>query len=183
MSLAVKRGKHRGDPGLWSQAKEIGIGLLTGGVTGGMTALGRQLGIPGSPQILSPQINPPFGGPPGAGIQITGPGGWGLGFEVGEIGQAAAMLQNGGTRTNGKAPPGYKWNKTGYWVKGTARSPAPYTNMGPTYIAPGSRLVRIRRRNPLNPRAFDRAVSRVGSAKRFSKKLGRVTIRSTCSCN
>lgn len=46
----------------------------------------------------------------------------------------------------------------------------------------GTKCVKIRRRNPLNPRAFDRALSRVGSAKRFGEKLGRVTIRSKCSC-
>ncbi|GAG96208.1 unnamed protein product, partial [marine sediment metagenome] len=42
--------------------------------------------------------------------------------------------------------------------------------------------VKNRRRNPLNPRALDRSLSRITSAKRASKKLSRVTIRKA-SCH
>ena len=71
-------------------------------------------------------------------------------------------------------PPGQRPNKSAYF----RMSP------GGTLIfqPPGSTCVKSRRRNPLNPRAFDRALSRVGSAKRFGEKLGRVTIRSKCDC-
>ena len=71
-------------------------------------------------------------------------------------------------------PPGQRPNKSAYF----RMSP------GGTLIfqPPGSTCVKSRRRNPLNPRAFDRALSRVGSAKRFGEKLGRVTIRKKCDC-
>jgi hypothetical protein len=175
MSLAVKRGKARGDPGIWSTIRDVGVGFLTGGVTGGMTELGRTVGFPQRNAPAGVQINPPFGGMPGAGIDIRGPGGFELGFGIGEIPEAARMLAPGSgaaAARNGAAPPGYHWNKTGYFVKGPPAA----------YIAPGTKLVRNRRRNPLNPRAFDRALGRVSSAKRFAKKLGKVTIRKSCSC-
>lgn len=178
MSLAIKRGKMRGDPGLWDSIKSVGAGFLGGGVTGGMTEIGRTLGF-GGPSIVAPsgmpaprpmgfQINPPFGGRPGAGIQIQGP--WGLGVDVGmgEIAEGVGMLQNGGRA----APSGYHYNKTGYFVKGPPAQ----------YIQAGTKLVRNRRRNPLNPRAFDRALGRISSAKRFGAKLGKVTIRKSCAC-
>lgn len=45
----------------------------------------------------------------------------------------------------------------------------------------GTKCVKIRRRNPFNPRAIDRAVSRITSGKRAAKKLSRITIRPKCS--
>lgn len=72
----------------------------------------------------------------------------------------------------GACPSGYKPNKTGYWVT----SP-----MGtPSYVSPGERCVKIRKRNPLNPRAWDRAYSRLKSSKRWQKKIGAVSFRTTC---
>ncbi len=65
-------------------------------------------------------------------------------------------------------PSGFHPNKSSYW-----------TNAG--FVARGTKCVRNRRRNPLNPRALDRAISRITSAKRASKKLGRVTIRKACA--
>jgi len=61
-------------------------------------------------------------------------------------------------------PQGYHPNKSGY-----------YTQEG--YIEEGSRCVKNRRRNALNPRALTRAVGRIKSAKTASKILGRITIR------
>ena len=77
-------------------------------------------------------------------------------------------------RPKGKGPPGpgYRLNKSGYY----RRNPAGQT----VYIKPQSVWVKSRRRNPLNPRALDRAIGRVGSAKRAAKKLGRITIRKKC---
>ena len=175
MSLAIKRGKARGDPGLWSSIRDIGAGFLGGGVSGGVGAIGQQLGL-GSlqrPAIAAPlgaQINLPFMGPPGAGMEIKGPLGFGFEFGVGELAEGARMLGPGAM--NGKTPPGYHYNKTGYFVKGPPAQ----------YIPAGTKLVRNRRRNPLNPRAFDRALGRVGSAKAFGEKLKRVTIRKKCAC-
>lgn len=65
---------------------------------------------------------------------------------------------------------GHHWNKSGYFVKSGA------------WIAKGTKEVRNRRRNPLNPRALDRSISRITSAKRASKKLGRISIRKAQTC-
>jgi len=69
--------------------------------------------------------------------------------------------------------PGYRPNKSGYW----RRDPRDLSGQTAIWIPPRSIWVRSRRRNPLNPRAADRAISRLTSAKRAVKKLGRVTIR------
>lgn len=63
------------------------------------------------------------------------------------------------------SPSGYHVNKSSYWLKDG------------TFIPKGTRWVRNRRRNPLNPRALDRAMGRIGSAKKAASKLGRITIR------
>jgi len=47
-------------------------------------------------------------------------------------------------------------------------------------IPKGTRCVRNRRRNPLNARAMDRAISRLESGKRATKRMSRVTIRKKC---
>lgn len=45
-----------------------------------------------------------------------------------------------------------------------------------TFVPKGSKCVKNRRRNPLNPKALDRAMSRLQSAKKAAKKLSRVRI-------
>jgi hypothetical protein len=50
-------------------------------------------------------------------------------------------------------------NKSGYFLKGG------------TYVAPGTRCVANRRRNPLNPRALSRAMSRVAGAQKAVRSL------------
>jgi len=42
---------------------------------------------------------------------------------------------------------------------------------------PGTKCVKNRRRNPLNPKAADRAITRLGQTKRAMQKLNRFTIR------
>jgi len=64
-------------------------------------------------------------------------------------------------------PAGYHPNKSNY-----------YTAMGP--VPKGTRCVKNRRRNALNPRALTRAVGRVKSAKVASKVLSSITIRKKC---
>lgn len=65
---------------------------------------------------------------------------------------------------------GYHLNKSGYYTKGG------------NYVAPQSRWVKNRRRNPLNPRALSRSISRISSAKNAAKFLGRVTVRDKAAC-
>lgn len=72
----------------------------------------------------------------------------------------------------GECPPGFRPNKSRYF----RRSPG-----GSIVEVPkGAVCVRSRRRNPLNPRALDRALGRVTSAKKAATKLSRVTIRKKC---
>jgi len=61
--------------------------------------------------------------------------------------------------------PGYHWNKSGYFL------------MSGEYVAPGTKAVRNRRRNPANPRATSNAITRIKGAKRYAKSLSAITIR------
>ncbi len=63
---------------------------------------------------------------------------------------------------------GYHLNKSGYFL------------MDGTYVAPGTRWVRNRRRNPGNMRALSRSLGRIKSAKRMASTLSRVSIRKKC---
>lgn len=64
---------------------------------------------------------------------------------------------------NGKRPPGYHWNKSGYFLRSGE------------FVPPESRLVRNRRRNPLNPRALRKAVGRVNAAKSWQSMLSSIS--------
>ena len=63
---------------------------------------------------------------------------------------------------------GFHPNKTAYFLRDG------------TFVAPESRCVRNRKRNPMNPRALSRAIARVESGKRVAKRLSRITIRKKC---
>jgi len=64
--------------------------------------------------------------------------------------------------------PGYHWNKSDYFLRSGEFVPA------------GSRSVRNRKRNPMNPRATSNAITRVKGAKRFAASLSNITIRKKC---
>jgi len=64
--------------------------------------------------------------------------------------------------------PGYHWNKSGYFL------------MSGEYVAPGTKAVRNRRRNPANPRATSNAITRIRGAKRYAKALSAISIRKKC---
>jgi len=203
MSIAIKTARMQtarsgvvlpgvGDPGffgdLFGKAVSIGRGALTGGVSGAINAaLGRKgatttvsngtiftgsgtsfqqqpTGQPPRPAGID--INLPFHGEPGAGVTFFGPSGGGGG------GTAVAMNGNGVTLACQK---GFHPNKTGYFVKGDCR-----TGTGGGFIEKGTKCVRDRRRNSLNPRALDRAMGRITSAKLKEAKLKRITIRKKC---
>lgn len=72
-------------------------------------------------------------------------------------------------------PVGYHLNKTGYY-----RGGRPKSDFELEWVEPRSIAVRNRKRNALNPRAADRAIGRITSAKKFAAKLGRITIRKEC---
>lgn len=172
MSLAVKaaragsQGTYRGtvqQGGLGGFLKGVAkgaAGFLVGGPAGAAAAVlpdivGRGGAPPTTPGLVAP--------PPQTAPVVRTPG---------ILGAAQRFLPGGRTGyqvqvpANGMGcPSGYRPNKTEYFLKDG------------TFVAKGSRCVKIRRRNPLNPRAADRAMSRLQSAKKAAQKLNRVTIR------
>lgn len=56
-------------------------------------------------------------------------------------------------------PSGFHPNKSSYFLSDG------------TFVPEGSKCVKNRRRNPMNPRALDRAIGRLNSAKRVQNKL------------
>ena len=174
MSLQIKAAKlQRGiQPSIFG-----GIGRFLGGVarTVGGIAPGPVGGIlRGLGGLLAPRAPPPskadlFVRPPitRMGFQQVPPSfprgvplpGRGPVFE--------RMIPGGETGLGLGCPVGFHPNKSGHW-----------TSQG--FVPKGSICVRNRRRNPLNPRALDRAMSRITSAKKASQKLSRITIRKKC---
>jgi len=73
-------------------------------------------------------------------------------------------------------PQGYHLNKSGYYRGGRPKSDIPNVE----WVEAESIAVKNRKRNPLNPRAWDRAFGRLNSAQNFKKKMGRLTIREKC---
>lgn len=191
--FGVSRAQYMGDPGLLGSigkfiggAAKVVTGAAGGFLTGGpMGALGGAL--KGAGIIKAPTYAPaPVSAVNGAMMNIRAMPG--TGYQNGPLGLSTTMgrgvvsapaYQNGGRafpsrREEGPPGPGYHLNKGGYY----RRSPAGSV----IYVPAESVWVRNRRRNPLNPRALDRAMGRVTSAKAASKKLARITIRKSCSC-
>ena len=162
-----------GDPGLfgdiWKGIKSVG--RVATGVVGG-------LGIPfvsGAARFAGSTVfgrgQPPVLLPGGARMipSMQGP----MPYQTPGIAGAAQRFFPGGA-TGFQAPPptgsmgGYHLNKTGYWLKDG------------TYIAPGTKWVKNRRRNPGNMKALSRSLGRIKSAKRMTKALSAVSIRKSC---
>jgi len=85
----------------------------------------------------------------------------------GVVGAAQRAFPGGATGMEG-CPQGMRPNKSGYFLRDGS------------YIAPNTVCVKIRRRNPLNPRALSRSMARIESAKRAASVLSRITIRKKC---
>lgn len=200
MARAMPGTGYSGDPGLFGFLGKVG-GALAGAATGllpgggfvrgiAKTALGKVLGGKAkgrtsfqklqqyqalasagqaNPRQLRELSQAGMGGTVGQGfggaVQKTTTDRWQVNGQLGPKGGPAPAAGIA-------CPAGYHPNKTGYWIQ----SP-----MGtPSYVTPGERCVKARRRNPLNPRAWDRAYSRLKSAKRWQKKMGTITFRETC---
>ena len=133
------------------------IGFATGGPAGAAVGLLAPQGPSRPPvQIGRVGISPGDMWPGGApGVTIAPPGGAGVkpGNRVsGHMGDV-----------QGKAPSGYHWNKTSYFLKDG------------TYVPAGTKLVKNRRRNPMNARALSRAISRVDAGKAWQSKLAGIS--------
>lgn len=213
MSLAMKQSKYRaghsmtsgamisrraymGDPGLFGFLGKA-VGTLAGAV-GSVLPGPIGLAAKGVSTLLS------GGGPGGAAgspstSTVAFTGGWGGGVGARPIstslipqqappvpqvpvpgvqGSLQRLLPGGATgyQPAGPAPSGYHWNKSDYFLKDG------------TFVPAGTKLVKNRRRNPLNPRAASRAISRLESAKKATRRLDRVAIKcrrcgyASCRC-
>lgn len=174
---------------------QVAKGYLSGGPGGAIQALGQQVTQPQrittttplggfSGSSLGSTVLRLIGQPTGSTPPLVGPGMPPPLPSIDSTKVSGVQLFPGGpvigTTTTYSSPPagggpqpgskGYHLNKTGYYTKGG-------------YVAAGSRWVRNRRRNPLNPRALSRSISRISSAKNAAKFLGRVTVRDRANCN
>jgi len=204
MSMAIKAAKFQGDPGLFgflgAAAKKLGGAAFRTLAPGPVrAAVGIGAGFLGG--RVSPSAPTGFAvpGPARGRLQAAGsllragsqgfarPG---TGFQTptpvtrvpGIRGLAQRILPGGATGFEtvgaggvGLPPTGFHINRTGYFLTNAAE-------FG-TFVAPGSRFVRNRRRNPGNMRAADRAITRIEQAKRMAKRLSRITVRSRCPKN
>jgi len=184
MSLTVKVARARatgrampgvGDPGFFGT-----IGGIIGKVAGVAKALPGPIGWAGAavsklmptsasraptpsfpmqaPMTFAPQQLPQ--------IPAPGPVAWGQRMIPG--GQTGMM--DAPPQTNGKigAPSGYHVNESDYFLKDG------------TFVPAGSRWVKNRKRNPLNPQAASKAIGRIESLKRATARFSRITIRKKC---
>ena len=203
MSMAVKSATtaQRSMPGIGYQG-DPGIFGFLGGVAKRVTGAVSRLGIPGisaGAGFVSGALGGILGrktaktrqaAQAGMAIPFTGrmpvsfaPGvGFAPGRQVpvpGVIGRIQRALPGGATGmmpAAGPPGPGYHPNKSDYYVKSDPMNP----ESPGIFVGKGTVWVKNRRRNPLNPRALSRAMSRLSSAKNAAKMLGRVTIRKEC---
>lgn len=197
LQLRVARASARGDPGLFGDifkgikkvagigtgvVSKLGIpvvsgvagtvsGALTGAGTGeapgGMTVGGQQVGFqrPRGQQGRGFQFN--VGGP--SGITV---GAGTQGFQ-GEVTASPEELKELGLiKSNGKLCPvgDLVPNKTAYFTRDGVFHPV------------GSKLVKRRKRNPMNASATRHAITRIKSAKRFARSISNITIREKRTC-
>jgi len=144
----------QGDPGLFDFARRaLSLGAKTAlGLTGFGGAAGAIQGAfgPGGRASRRPQV-----GPPGTGVQVPKPG---------VVGAVQRALPGGATGMVELAcPSGHRANKTSYFLKDG------------TFVEAGSRCVKRRQRNPMNPRALSRAIGRIDAGKRFQNRMSQIS--------
>ena len=90
-----------------------------------------------------------------------------------QSGPGTALVRSCGTcaPNDAKVMGGYHWNKSGFYRKG-----GPCSKYAPGWVEKGTVCVKNRRRNPLNPRALSRSMSRIHSAKKAAHFLNRIHI-------
>jgi len=172
----ISRSELMGDPGLFGFiGKAIStVGRAAGGILPGpLGTITRSL-FPTSPTVGAPISQPsPFFTPPTfprtpsffpANVQEFPNGGTPRGADVAGAGLARA-LPFGATGIGTGCASGFHPNKSAYFLKNG------------TFVEAESRCVKNRRRNPLNPRAASRAISRLESAKKAVSRINRITIR------
>lgn len=94
------------------------------------------------------------------------------------IGPGGSLFSTGsGSATAYFSSPGTAVATCGTGMRGTHLNKSTYRTLDGTLVMKGTRCVKNRRRNPLNPRALTRAVSRVAAAKSWARILDRVEIK------
>jgi len=140
--VAVQRVHAQLSPGLQGTLTNYQRGVPVGRLNPGAVAQLRSRGLIAGPGMTG--LNLPFRGPAGAGINTP----------AGRLSAFEAPMA-----VNGKPPAGWHWNKTDYFLRDG------------TFVPAGSKLVKNRRRNPLNPRALRRAVGRIDAGKVWQSKM------------
>jgi len=161
-----------GDPGLFGFIGNV-LKTAAGAIPGPLGTISRSL-FPTSPRVgaaiqerpLFTPFTPPVIRTPGffpVNVPQEAPS-----FPTGVPipGQAPQRFFPGGATGVGTGcASGFHPNKSAYFLKNG------------TFVEAGSRCVKNRRRNPLNPRAASRAISRLESAKKAVTRINRITIR------
>lgn len=127
------------------------VGAIAGVLGGGAGPRRPPSAPPGVPVLREPGI--------GGAIARALPGG-GTGLMIPRV--AGQLVPAGMTLA---CPSGAHPNKSTYWLNNGTR------------VEKGTRCVRNRRRNPMNPRALSRAISRVDAGKALQGKLAEITTR------
>lgn len=185
MSAAIKMARaNRGDPGLFGDVGRFITGAAGSILPGPLGAAGRLAHKALGGGKAKPKTDPREGRTPAqyqAWLKRQGGGRPGTGFAPqdptqmptpGVVGALQRFVPGGatGTQMTPYRPAGYKLNETGYFLKDG------------TYVEPYSKWVKIRQRNPLNPKAASKAISRLESAKKAIQKINRFSIRKKKDC-
>ena len=139
-------------------------GFVTGGPIGAIVGGAAGAGLIGKHGGGAPvgAIPKKFVGGPSSYPVVPTPGVGGAIQRILPGGKTGYQVQAGANGAGGP-PKGMRLNKSGYFLKDG------------TYIAPGTKYVKIRRRNSMNPRALSRAMARVEGAKTIQHKLSQWT--------
>jgi len=162
MSLQVRASKYgrngsHGDPGIFGVLGKVGQAVVKVA-----SRIPGPIGVAGAAVSKLAGARPPVGPGMTALPVLPTPGFGGMRQRLLPGGSTGFQVQVPGEIGS---PAGYHVNRTGYWLKDGTR------------VEAGTRWVRNRHRNPLNPRAASRAIGRIESLKKATKRFGRITIR------
>jgi len=147
----------QGDPGLFDFArKSLNFATRTAlGMTGFGGAAGAVQGARARRTNGVSAVSRPAVGPPTQVATVPRPG---------VVGAVQRFLPGGESGLMQVAcPSGHRANKTSYFLKDG------------TFVEKGSRCVKRRQRNPLNPKAMSRAISRIDGGKRFQNRMSEIS--------
>ena len=143
----------QGDPGLFDFARSsLNFAART---ALGMTGFGGAAGAVQGARARGVMGPPPRGRNGAQSVEVPRPG---------VVGAAQRFLPGGATgMVEVACPSGHRANKTSYFLKDG------------TFVEKGSRCVKRRQRNPLNPKAMSRAIGRIDGGKRFQNRMAQIS--------